>query len=128
MMSDNQEMTISTASHIEALHEARNLIKDEKCWAREYLALDEHGCMVPPSSGEAVSWCVLGAITCACSKFDEVDPEELSEMVRREIPYGDTRTSLGEFNDYTDTSHEDVLSLLDRTILSIEGGGDARGG
>ena len=122
-------MTTSTVSHIEALREACNLIKDERCWAREYLALDKHGSIVIPISDEAVMWCALGAIERACNRFDEVSLKDLSEMVRREIPKCNKHTSLGEFNDESD--HADVIALFDKAIFNLqqgEGGGDARGG
>ncbi len=91
---------------LEILKAARELISDPVHWTQGWQARNFQGIGVPAKSGEAVCWCILGAL----HKTSE-QALEAREALRLFLPYG---YGLDEFNDRH--SHAEVLELFDKAI------------
>lgn len=86
---------------------ARELLSDPKRWCKdEYI-----------SCGERISYCTIGAIKTVSGQinvFASCNPTAEAARDRVECFLPDQFNSVHEYNDHPDTTHADVLALLDR--------------
>lgn len=103
-----------TAEVIAVLDAVRDVLRVPERWTKVYYAIDEAGERTRPNSQHAVAWCILGAVTKATQWHRH---DAACEALRETLPLdGD---NLATFNDHPDTTHADVLRLLDDTIARL---------
>ena len=108
------------------LEKARSIIEDKKNWTKGAMALDAAGRDVLSSSPQACRWCASGAIVRATETL-HLDTEDrydainhLRDVIRTRIrergEIEPERISVPIFNDAVETTHQDVLDVLDTAI------------
>lgn len=109
------------------------ILEEEGRWVKEAAAMDKKGSHVSPESKEACKWCLSGAIEKA--KFDiwpylnwdthGVAEDFLAEAVQDKYPscymypddYWNPEAGIViKFNDREDTSHEDLMEVIEAAI------------
>lgn len=105
---------------LEILRGTRELLSDPSRWttgAEERNAAGETSDDAGPEHFVPVCWCVLGA-TGQVGGFGPslFADDELRNTLRAETHF----SCLDTFNDAPETTHADVLSLIDRTIARLE--------
>lgn len=111
-------------NHIEILRAAKELLSDETKWTKEHFAVDANGHgTLEPWSEDSCQWCLWGA-TAKVNGGYPFETDEYVDAVVREISGGEF-TAASQFNDHPDTTHADVLRVLD---LAIERASNAVGG
>ena len=105
------------------LVKARSLIGNEECWVKGSLAEDHHGEEMYPTNPYACRWCLEGAIIKAADldgyEVKDNIPTPLEITVR--VLHGTGFIGfLDDFNDAEDTTHKDVLDLLDKAIEAAD--------
>lgn len=112
-------------SALKVLVSVRELLSDEKRWTQGQEARDVSGDGVPPTSKDAVCWCLLGALYKSAllrQVCGDLAPEEATEAwmsavgLTCKIASPDNPDGIGDFNDRFDTTHADVLRVLDVAI------------
>lgn len=107
------------------LIETRNLLSDPSKWTRRTLARDKNLKNVSPYSDHATCFCMYGALqrvsfigglvrTDTGLAYDEAR-SHLGNVVAATTPY----PKIDYFNDHPNTTHEDVLKILDKAIETI---------
>ena len=96
---------------IRILKDARSLLEDPDKWCKGSFANNESGYPCPAINSEAVTWCAQGAVY-AVSKTDTWDQRQAALRMLQIA----TGTFLTRWNDYDDTTHENVLALFDNAI------------
>lgn len=105
----------------EILANARSLIA--KGWTQGPTAKNAAGIAVDPTSGEAVCWCLEGALI--ASGVNCEDPEATCPMCHQYlIPLGRLVGATGatSYNEALGRTKEEVLALFDRAIAACEEG------
>ena len=93
----------------------RRLLADSSSWTKWASARNSRGKVVAPSDCSAVKFCLFGAVTkvisenCMGSTICALDDELNKTAVRRGKGNGVS------FNDAKDTTHKDVLDLIEST-------------
>ena len=105
------------ADGLQLIKAARKLLADEKRWTKDCYARDAQGRECRPTDKRAKCWCILGALwhcetrvkgkPFAYSAAIALIEQELLKRGYIEIP---------AFNDKENTTHEDVIKLLDDVI------------
>jgi hypothetical protein len=99
----------------ENLVKVRELLSDKSRWTQRTFARDSNGWSTDVDSGNAVSWCLVGAMEKVAGRGNFISIEKMRSRVRASVPdlanYG---YSLSMFNDTQ--PHANVLALLDRAI------------
>lgn len=98
---------------MKALINARNILT-EKGWNRFFLATDKTGNPVVLQSKNAISYCIIGAISKA--EPDQTLRHAAIQHLLKFVP--PQYHGINEFNDAKETSKPDVLDLFDRAIAS----------
>ena len=113
------------------LEEVRRLIGEETHWCKEEMCLDTQGDWVSFSSKDAHAYCLHGAIRRACytpcykGNYDHNVEERdallnlLADALRNKGGQCDFDVDgiiVTEFNDHPNTSHSDVIELLDEVL------------
>lgn len=110
---------VSMSKALVVLQKARKLI--ERGWAKRYMALNQDGDPTLPDYPNACKWCLGGAIFASMPAMG-TDTHTLAiyhireELVRTKNPC----VHITDFNDDEVTTKEDVLSIIDGTILKIQ--------
>ena len=127
---------------VKILRRTRDLIKEESSWIKGFPAVDKSGNDVKPTDPEACRWCLTGAVTCVLHEEDIVvvmnslwDMNTLQGSVYRNIAHvlketNSKRLDLSGFNsqgivglnDYPETTHSEILELIDKTIHHVQEG------
>lgn len=97
-------------SALKVLVAARELLSDEKRWTRYDLAHDVDGVEIGPRSENAVCWCVMGAV----HKFSPGVAPGVGGALN--LVHNAVGGPIPEFNDDPETTHADVLRVLDVAI------------
>jgi len=95
------------------LKKARELISDPDRWTKGEMARTMFGASVSANDSKATCWCVMGAIHHE-TKDDPFLAGSVYQMVRAQLQ----GRSVSEFNDDPNTTHEAVMTLLDKAIAS----------
>lgn len=98
------------------LRELRALLTPPERWTKTAQARDAHGHVVGPNHPTATCFCILGGI-----KKVELDPLIRGDirdhlMINIERRFNGRFHGIDDFNDAEDTTHEDVLNLIDYAI------------
>ena len=96
-----------------------NRIRNRICkgWTQGSLARNDKREEVTVFAPEATMFCLVGAIRVECLKEEEEDNEfDIEDELQISLPGSWGRENLEKWNDFTLTTEEDVLSLIDRTI------------
>lgn len=105
-----------TDSITKILKDTRELLTDPSHRVRFTLAVDASGDDVDPRGPSAVAWCLLGAL----QRVSPTHPQFLVAV--RHIQSCLSPGALIQIHAYSDhRSHEDILALLDRSILAARG-------
>lgn len=99
---------------VEILHRIRGLISDPNHWTKGVFATDQHGAAVPASDPTATCFCVAGAAMRVRSQIDEADLIHFREA--KSIMRITAGGWLPIFNDDPLTTHQDVMSVIDKAI------------
>lgn len=101
----------------EIIQGARELLSDPKRWNKGDL-----------TNRDGTKMCVVGAMLRASNIFWENDCfKAAATLIRQHIPNGrvdladDGLPLLGGYNDHPDTTHQDVLDVLDKTLADLGG-------
>lgn len=103
------------------LQQIRELLSDEKRWTKEASARDSKGISVNPNRLRAVRWCLHGACTKVARDLpDNSDvirmlDDEAKAMFPDRNKYG-VNLHFILVNDHPDTTHADVIKVLDKAI------------
>ena len=104
---------------LEVLQKTRRLIDKPEYWVKGVFAQDADWGEVQPTSPEACSFCLLGALSAACKGGPEARRSRASYLVHRaldEFVADGEVVSIVAFNDNPNTYHDDVLACVDRAI------------
>jgi hypothetical protein len=101
-----------------------NLLQDargklEQGWCQKFLAVDGKGCAVDVNSPNVVAWCAIGSLAAIGSDDEAVSPVRSMAYVLLAQALDERLkpiSTLGAYNDATDRTKEDMLSLFDRAI------------
>ena len=113
---------MSTDTQIkEVLSRALSIITNPDNWTKEAYARNENDEMVLPENPKAVKYCLLGAIR---KSAEELYPTEYSlittnaevEITKVLTKHMHNPTSVGCFNDHEETTHEDVIYVIQTAI------------
>ena len=101
-------------SALDDLKAVRSLISEPNHWCKGNSAIDENGDPVSATSDRAVAWCLVGAI-------ERVGNGQLPRVLVMSVLLNTTGYGPCEiFNDADDTTHDDVLRLIDKAITNHE--------
>lgn len=91
----------------------RQLLQTKKAWTKRWFARKSDGSMTNSENREACCWCLQGAINrVGCTKkFLKTD---VVGVLIENLPRG--YSDIVSFNDSSQTTHQDILNLLDTTI------------
>jgi hypothetical protein len=102
-------------NEIEMIKGARELLSDPKRWGKG------------SSRPNGTAYCVIGALSeCNAHKRGEIVEERIGRLqnavrlVEEHIPSGGERL-VSFYNDAPDTTHQDILNLLDKTLADLGG-------
>lgn len=95
----------------QVLVKARKLI--EKGWCKNVDARNAKGESVSTKSSKAVQWCILGALNCVTTDFDDYYKAE-------DLLYHCAQMPLSMWNDLPQRIKEEVLRLFDEAIERAE--------
>ncbi len=106
---------------------AREIIKDEENWCKDYYAKDPSSKNVDPLSDRACKWCILGSVVKASSnelEYENITSAEESEYILECFNYLD-QASWNRFNQPASIAndfkgHEVALEILDYAITLAE--------
>jgi hypothetical protein len=101
---------------IEALRQAREIIKNSDNWVRGYMAIDREDRPTSVADPNAVAFCALGAIyrVALSGKADTLKAQILLNRVARALGARD-------ITDFNDTStHYEVMNLFNTVIAVLE--------
>ena len=123
---------------VKILRRTRDLIKEESSWIKGFPAVDKSGNDVKPTDPEACRWCLTGAVTYALhegivdgnvitnslwstftlrgSVYRKIADVLREENSKRLDLSGFNSQGIVGFNDYPETTHSEILDLLDKTI------------
>lgn len=100
----------------------RELLKEKENWTQRAAARDINGFSCYPEEKEAFSFCLVGAAEKVISILSEKPRTEtrikINEILRKFIPTKEYN-SITKFNDDKNTTHEDIIKLLDKIINSL---------
>ena len=102
------------------LSQARDLISEPGHWTKRVLARNAKGEAISPTSPDACSWCIIGALV-KVSGSEELAQEALPAIgnaIRSEFPhlasFSITDFNDGSFNRFR--NHSEVVRVLDKAI------------
>lgn len=101
---------------LSALRGARVLLAHSKSWTRYAMARTRDGKKCYPLAPEATCWCLEGAVSKAALQNHDGGFVRARDLLV-ELLDG---MSLDAFNDQWETTHRDVLALLDAAIAQAE--------
>ena len=104
---------------LKALKDTRKLLSDESKWCKGALALDSNGEECSYYACDAVKWCLPSALYYIKDENAyHVTLGTLYNVVLFAIEDHYHFHRVVEFNDHADTTHEDILNVLDLAIMS----------
>lgn len=109
----------------EVLMAVRDTIKDDRNWNKEFFAQDDQGQDCSVLSDDATSFCVLGALDKVVYSFYNTNLTNLYDkfleykrIIEQFVPQVNNKCSVVDFNDSDDTTHSDVIQVLNQAISS----------
>lgn len=117
---------------LKALRAIRRLLSKKERWTKHISARTKRGDLTVPSSSDAYSFCLSGALTRISQQSNLPERERIAIYYSLQIHilripnipedlanFGPNRVIV-EYNDLNRTQHKDILNLLDNTISSYE--------
>lgn len=108
--------TTKSVDAIAILSGMRNLLADEKCWTKGAPARDAQGLPALSASNESVCWCLMGASNRARSDLGLGVLCDQLAIDALDLALGGGPGVVPSFNDHPDTTHADILAVIDRAI------------
>lgn len=112
---------------LDELRELRKLLEDPRRWTKGTFARNIEGFEVSASNPDAVCWCLEGAIAkivgdeIAASDEGSIFYTPLFNVIAACLSTAEIEGSgIAGFNDAEDTTHQDVLNLLDGALEYVE--------
>ena len=117
---------------IDVLKETKALLSDPSSWNKTYFAVDFKGRSVNTTDESACRWCLAGAIfhvadvsldstlddkKLVCDTIDHI--EKLDDITNIDQDALGHNEPIVYFNDKDDTTHENVIDILDKAIQSL---------
>ena len=99
---------------LENLEKIRGVLSDESKWTKEVYARDEDNIAVSFMSGDACSWCLMGAIYKTISTI-----KERNDVINCLSGFLLESHSIDIIKYNDETSYEDVTNLLDKAIADV---------
>ena len=104
-----------------------SIIENPDNWTKNYAARDKNDKYISAEDPKAVKYCLLGALWKASSQLFPVETkararEEATYKIKNILYKLDRKykdLNLGVFNDAPETTHEDVITILNTTIESL---------
>lgn len=111
---------MNQAAAVECIQDARKVLSDPKRWHKGDFTNGEgaycvRGALLP---GKPCSQPLVAAAVWAQELLVEHIPGDFVDVLIRE---GLIKERLAAFNDHPDTTHEDILNLLDKTLADLGG-------
>lgn len=91
----------------------RDILKTEKDWTKGYYARNSEGLKVLPDSGEAVCYCISGAICASGTGY--ASTEMVTNAIKALFPerVHPEGHAVPEFNDHPETTFDDVCKVIE---------------
>ena len=103
------------------LVDTKQLLSDENKWIKGSDAVDGHGDYVFATSKDACAWCLAGAIEKECDSGDkDVSWRKTCKVQDWVDEHLYNVGMMEEFNDSPDTTHQDMMSMLDNLIAKAQ--------
>ena len=104
-----------TLKHVRSVYK---LLKKQERWTRKTFARDDQGVAVDEYSKDACSWCMTGAIR---KERAWMATGPITIKVRKMYPrrLKSILSEIAAFNDHGDTTHEDVLKVIESVIKDL---------
>lgn len=110
---------------LETLYRAREILSNPDRWTKGAYARTA-GDNETDEPSEAYRYCLVGA--CAADDHDVYNVERgpvayyIMKVIQEQFPdkYREGRRTIDDFNDDLETTHDDILMVLDKTILGLE--------
>lgn len=109
------------ADGLKLIKAARKLLANEKRWTKDYYARDAQGRECSPTDKRAKCWCILGAVwNCETRvKATYLAYSAAIALIEQEL-LKRGYTNIPNFNDEWNTTHKDVINLLDEVIRKYD--------
>ena len=100
---------------INILIDLKKLFQSPTSWTKISFARNISHNQVKPNDESASCWCILGGIERLSPDYPTRYSvcQYLSEIINKETRF----TDISAFNDNIDTSHKDVLNIIDQAII-----------
>ena len=95
--------------------DTKQLLSDPERWTKNTSARDVNGNMVAAKDDAARCWCLFGAVRVSTDNFGEAI--SVTNILCDYLPYG--YMFLTNFNDAPETTHGDVIGVLDKALGTI---------
>ena len=99
----------------QVITDTKQLLSDPERWTKNTSARDVNGNMVAAKDDAARCWCLYGAVSAKTDNFGEA--AIVIDKLHEYLPDG-YKSSVG-FNDGRETTHKDLIGLLDRALETI---------
>lgn len=107
-------------SPLEVAIATRELLSEESRWAKTFFAFTAEGEPVYSNDKKAVCWCLSGAINkSAPGEVNYGSRQKVGDMIEARVPKHETKNPLIAFNDNANTTHAQVLEMLDSVIKDL---------
>jgi hypothetical protein len=113
----------------EILTGVRELLSDETHWTKYVMAARKDGSLTAPFADDATCWCLVGAFYKVCPpKHSGLNPDERdtnqdllsAQDILRTVLAKEAGTGILTFNDRVQTTHADVMTMLDKAIVQAK--------
>lgn len=120
----------ATILAVRQLRLVRSLLADPARWTKGAMAKDASGENVSPHSPKATCWCLVGAVYKVRDDNPDVrgscvgDTIDISKAIDRAVSARGFGRNCAAYQDRADTTHADVLSLIDEAIKGLDPAGE----
>lgn len=102
------------------LKELRDLLDHPNGWCKSNFAKNSDGESVDPQHPTACKWCLMGGVTHVAGHNELLYSCVMSHLYDALRAIG-TNVSMMTFNDAPETTHADVIAVIDKAIENLEG-------
>ena len=101
---------------INILIDVKKLLTDDACWVQNTLAVNSEYERVNPEDEEACAWCLQGAVEYVVHINTMTHEHVSNTLLYIQSKLGLYGSSIPNFNDHDETSHNDLMIFLDKII------------
>jgi hypothetical protein len=100
----------------------RSLLSSREAWTQHIMAKSKDGLPVLPTDPRAKCWCLVGGCEKVSSQPGQLIQQLCSIRSSRNFKLDsiEARLTVASFNDEYDTTHEDILILIDAAIMELK--------